>query len=352
MNWGNCSGICLRIRILLLGCTLACSSAVIGPEAWIECIRVPLNVPQAGSLNRFGFALPRPKMFGCSGATSPPYWWCDKTKEYRLPRVFLIRESSARMQCLGGSSETSPKAFESKKPEQQKPSTAVDRRIRVRSFTKRLPEPEDSERQVLQDVAVILVGTKMPVTVGMVARACASFEVGNIIFVAPRAKDGNILARSAIRASKGALQHSNGQGLNWKVCDSLEDAMGDDVGTVVAMTRLSEDDRQTLFSAHPPLVYSSQLELRGVPPKRREYQGLKELSAEHMKHRQEQPEAKFVLVFGREDVGFLAGELAHPKLEAVCAIPMSSRQGTESLSLSQAVPCVLSRLYEDSLEQA
>jgi len=58
---------------------------------------------------------------------------------------------------------------------------------------------------------------------------------------------------------------------------------------------------------------------------------------------------RMAIVFGREDAGFLAGEL-HPRaVSHVCAIPMSSAWGVESLSLSQAAPCALSRLYEDTL---
>jgi len=65
----------------------------------------------------------------------------------------------------------------------------------------------------LMDVRVILVGTKRPVTIGMVARACACFEVGELAFVAPRTKGGALHLKSALRASKGALQHSLSSGL-------------------------------------------------------------------------------------------------------------------------------------------
>jgi len=55
------------------------------------------------------------------------------------------------------------------------------------------------------------------------------------------------------------------------------------------------------------------------------------------------------LVFGREDTGFSTEELLKEEVRKICAIPMSSRFGTESLSLSQAVPIVLARLFEHSL---
>eukprot|EP00802_Teleaulax_amphioxeia_P018754 Tamp_18960.p1 GENE.Tamp_18960~~Tamp_18960.p1 ORF type:complete len:370 (+),score=52.06 Tamp_18960:3-1112(+) len=254
----------------------------------------------------------------------------------------------------------------------QLPSTSVDRRLHKRAVAHAMsPAAAVSPAEaVLADVRVILIGTKMPVTAGMVARACASFEVGELVFVAPRT---NPLLRSALRASKGALQHSRAADkLAWRVCDSLDQAL-EDTGHVVAMTRLQGT------SAYINAVSSSELEdaqgeadaegeggaggAGGVSATllQKQMQGLKEL-AQTLRtlrsRRQLSPGDTrrvggdtLALVFGREDTGFTNEELEREDVQGLAAIPMSSRFGTESLSLSQAVPIVLARLFEDLQHQ-
>lgn len=117
------------------------------------------------------------------------------------------------------------------KARQQKPSTKVDRRVSLRAVAGRLGPGEGESvgstsgwAPRLADVRVAIVGTKRSTTVGMVARACAAFEVAELILVAPRC-DG--LAKSALRASKGALQHSRGAGLRALELPSIATAVAD-----------------------------------------------------------------------------------------------------------------------------
>ena len=214
-------------------------------------------------------------------------------------------------------------------------------------------------RALLGDVRVVLIGTKMPVTIGMVARACGSFEVGSLVLVAPRT---NPLQRSALRASKGALQHSLSAGkLRWIVADSLEEAL-EGSSHAVAMTRL--DIPEDLSSESPPTAGQDDAAAGtlGGPDEAREgaiwarlqrkqMEGLRGLSRFLSTVRQQAHEERrgtLTLIFGREDAGFEQAELDRGEVVGICSIPMSCRFGTESLSLSQAVPIVLARLYEDS----
>lgn len=80
----------------------------------------------------------------------------------------------------------------------------------------------DASLPALSHVTVVLLGTKRPVTIGMVARACASFEIGKLVLVCPRVGGAGVLQKSAMRSSKGALQHSMAGGLVWMECASVE----------------------------------------------------------------------------------------------------------------------------------
>jgi hypothetical protein len=57
----------------------------------------------------------------------------------------------------------------------QERSTLHDRRLQLRTF--RRDDPPESTPRLLQNISVVLLSTKRPVTIGMVARACACFEV-------------------------------------------------------------------------------------------------------------------------------------------------------------------------------
>ena len=278
----------------------------------------------------------------------------------RGERVFTANDIA---DMLAGRSEPKPG-----KGKQQAASTTVDRRLRKRAVDAEaqdaaaaataMPEPS----ALLGDVRVVLIGTKMPVTIGMVARACGSFEVGSLVLVAPRT---NPLQRSALRASKGALQHSLSAGkLRWIVADSLEEALeGSD--HAVAMTRM--DIPEDLGRESPPTAgqddaAAGALASVGGPDEagegamrarlqRKQMEGLKDLSRFLSTVRQQAREERrgtLTLIFGREDAGFEQAELDREEVVGICSIPMSCRFGTESLSLSQAVPIVLARLYEDS----
>ncbi len=60
----------------------------------------------------------------------------------------------------------------------------------------------------------------------MVARAAASFEAGNLVIVNKRFEDkGGDMRKSALRASKGALQHSMAGGLRLGEADTIEVCM-------------------------------------------------------------------------------------------------------------------------------
>jgi len=222
-----------------------------------------------------------------------------------------------------------------KKPKQQERSTGEDRRMRLRAWM----ASQDAEEVVpaLSDVQVVLLGTKRTVTIGMVARACAAFEVGELTFVQPRA---NVLQQSAIRASRGALQHTYGNGLRWRECETLEEAVGEG-NCVIVMTRIAEEEEEAEAETSE--------EERDVLADMKKLFGAGELSGmfAEMRREAETSGSRLCLVFGREDTGFLPGELQALDADGVCSIPMSSRWGTESLSLAQAVPVVLSRLYED-----
>jgi hypothetical protein len=82
---------------------------------------------------------------------------------------------------------------------------------------------------LLNDVAVVLVNPKRPVSIGAVARACSCFEVEDLRIVDPRCDH---LARSARNGSKGA------QYLLWKASlyPDLATAQ-EDVAMSVAFTR-------------------------------------------------------------------------------------------------------------------
>ena len=272
-------------------------------------------------------------------------------------RVFTANDIA---DMLAGRSEPKPG-----KGKQQAASTTVDRRLRKRAVD---AEAQDAaaaatampeSRALLGDVRVVLIGTKMPVTIGMVARACGSFEVGSLVLVAPRT---NPLQRSALRASKGALQHSLSAGkLRWIVADSLEEAL-EGSSHAVAMTRL--DTPEDLGSESPPTAGQDDAAAGtlGGPDEAREgaiwarlqrkqMEGLRGLSRFLSSVRQQAHEERrgtLTLIFGREDAGFEQAELDRDEVVGICSIPMSCRFGTESLSLSQAVPIVLARLYEDS----
>jgi tRNA G18 (ribose-2'-O)-methylase SpoU len=199
----------------------------------------------------------------------------------------------------------------------------------------------------------------MPVTLGMVARACASFEVGSLVFVAPRT---NPLLRSALRASKGALQHSiSSDKLSWRVCDSLDEALAQSTH-VVALTRL-EDAEDSLSYAGDRLSSRTEVggregggeegreergqeggeeaEERGGGARRmsstvlqKQRQGLKDLSRTLSSLRQQtavhgdggregggehttEGGGCLALVFGREDTGFTNEELEREDVKGI-----------------------------------
>ncbi|EKX42792.1 hypothetical protein GUITHDRAFT_111161 [Guillardia theta CCMP2712] len=265
-----------------------------------------------------------------------------------------------------------------KKPKQQERSTGEDRRMRLRAWM----ASQDAEEVVpaLSDVQVVLLGTKRTVTIGMVARACAAFEVGELTFVQPRA---NVLQQSAIRASRGALQHTYGNGLRWRECETLEEAVGGKQPLAVDPLPFPSEEEEEAEA-------ETSEEERDVLADMKKLFGAGELSGmfAEMRREAETSGSRLCLVFGREDTGFLPGELQALDADGVCSIPMSSRwddgddddhngddddaddggddddgddddhnggggddddelKGTESLSLAQAVPVVLSRLYED-----
>ncbi len=198
---------------------------------------------------------------------------------------------------------------------------------------------------MLGDVRVVLIGTKMPVTLGMVARACASFEVGSLIFVAPRT---NPLLRSALRASKGALQHSiSSDKLTWRVCDSLDEALAQSTH-VVALTRLEEEEDSLSYAGDRLCSRTEgggeggeEGEEEAVKGARRmsdtvlqkQRQGLKDLSQTLRSLRQQtavhggggreggahtkEGGGCLALVFGREDTGFNNEELERGDVKGI-----------------------------------
>jgi tRNA C32,U32 (ribose-2'-O)-methylase TrmJ len=222
--------------------------------------------------------------------------------------------------------------------------TAIDRRLHVRKVASKTaaPAPVSARAPALGDVRVVLIGTKMPVTLGMVARAAASFEVGSLVFVAPRC---NPLQPTAMRASKGALQHSFSEDrLSWVVADTLEEALRG-CKYVCGMTRLDAVEGLSQKKLHGMRELCGLLE-----DLRRLGDGTSERGQGAREAAQENPQkgGTLALVFGREDTGFEEQELQADCFDHWCEILMSDQWGTESLSLSQAVPIVLARLFEDA----
>jgi tRNA C32,U32 (ribose-2'-O)-methylase TrmJ len=98
-------------------------------------------------------------------------------------------------------------------------------RVSKRDFKSHLGRLVDPPAR-LQDVTVVLVGTKKPGNVGAVARACGSFECEDLRIVAPRCDPHT---RASLTAAKGAQHIVHGAG----IYESLEDALLD-VDTAVA----------------------------------------------------------------------------------------------------------------------
>ena len=208
--------------------------------------------------------------------------------------------------------------------------------------TSRVSVAPSDYTQRLASLRVVLLSTKRPVTIGMVARACACFEVrplpestcsiacaisyaisgdalplpqnqvGDLVFVNPRTADGDILRRSAVRVSKGALQHSLAAGgLRWRACAGLGDAVAG-AAWVVAITRLDDAPAPGAPAPGEAARRPSPLPPPPAPP---ELEVLRTVGALADRVRAVAAAAgaegggAVALVFGREDAGFLPAEL-------------------------------------------
>ena len=92
-------------------------------------------------------------------------------------------------------------------------------RVSKRDFKSHLGKLQDPNA-ALDDVTVILVGTKKAGNVGAIARACGSFECEDLRLVSPRCDPHT---RASLSAAKGAQHIVHGAG----VYDTLEDALLD-----------------------------------------------------------------------------------------------------------------------------
>jgi tRNA G18 (ribose-2'-O)-methylase SpoU len=92
-------------------------------------------------------------------------------------------------------------------------------RVSKRDFKSHLGKLQNPPA-VLDDVTVVLVGTKKAGNVGAVARACGSFECEDLRVVSPRCDP---TTRASLSAAKGAQHIVHGAG----VYDTLEDALLD-----------------------------------------------------------------------------------------------------------------------------
>lgn len=189
----------------------------------------------------------------------------------------------------------------------------------------RIWEPVLDPPALLSHVAVVLVGSKRPSSIGAAARACGCFEVQDLRLVDPRC---DYLCRSSRNASKGA-QH-----VLWRatVHQDLRSALAG-AAVSVAFARWTKGAHNA-FAGMAELLQSPLLADRlgggavagnaGAPLK-----------------------GKLVLVFGREVRGLDPEEIA--ACDAVCSIPIGRLQ--ESLSLSHAVSLALAPLFEEGLNQ-
>ena len=71
-------------------------------------------------------------------------------------------------------------------------SSSQDRRLRRRVMESRLFCSTDGPPPALGFVRVVLVSPKRAISIGMVARACASFEVGSLMLVNPRVDEDQV----------------------------------------------------------------------------------------------------------------------------------------------------------------
>ncbi len=146
--------------------------------------------------------------------------------------------------------------------------------------------------------------------------------MGELTFVNPRTVDGEVLRQTAVRVSKGALQHSLADGgLRWRACDSIHDAVAG-AAWVVAITRLDDPDPADPAAAatttapgalwRPPPAAAPPLVAAAAAPA-----GLEVLQTVGALAERVSAVAgsggdggTVALVFGREDAGFLPCELA------------------------------------------
>ncbi len=282
-------------------------------------------------MREWGRGRPRARPLGAGAVAA-----CRKADRGRVFTAEDIREMRQ------GVMPASERRVQKKTSEGEQRSTTVDRRLHVRKVKDRTAAEACVGAPALGDVRVVLIGTKMPVTLGMVARAAASFEVGSLVFVAPRC---NPLQPAAMRASKGALQHSFSEDrLSWVVADTLEEGLRG-CEYACGMTRLDAVEGLSQKKLH------GVRELCGLLAGLRRRGNVTSVLGPGARGAAQEHPGKggtLALVFGREDTGFEEQELQADCVDHLCEILMSDRWGTESLSLSQAVPIVLARLFEDA----
>jgi len=182
---------------------------------------------------------------------------------------------------------------------------------------------------LLADIAIVLVRTKRPVTVGTVVRACSSFECEDIRMVRP---DCDPLQKSSRNASCGAqyLLHR----LTYH--DDTAAAVADcDVS--IAFTRWAQDDTRTLRSISDLIAC---MEQQSQSTAHRGAGREEDLPAAAARRR-----PRIALVYGREDTGLTEEDVL--ACDKVCSIPIGRLQ--ESLSLSHAVTIPLARIFENRL---
>lgn len=242
------------------------------------------------------------------------------------------------------------------------------------------PDALDPPAQ-LADVAIVLLSTKMPSSIGSVARAASSFECEDLRLVAPRCDP---LARSARNSSKGA------QYLLWRAREfgSLPEATAD-AAVTVAFTRWIKGEASRGAAGPGVQVVVCRAPCRAAPaaslcsqlcehtpkkwsknpwppgcaasagrPQAFRSPGEMYAAAElaqlfHCERRAAGASStaaagggKVVLVFGREEAGLTEEEIAF--CDYTCSIPIGRLQ--ESLSLSHAVSVVLSQLFQLRLD--
>ena len=188
------------------------------------------------------------------------------------------------------------------------------KRVKQRFWQPKLEPPP-----LLDNVVVVLVSPRRPISVGTVARALSCFECSSLRIVSPRC---DILQRTSKSASKGAqyLLHKA------QMCESVQEAVAD-VDYSVAFTRWTRG-RSGAFVDLPSLTSHPVIESLVQAP----------ISPSSSTTR-------VALVFGREELGLSDEEV--DACSSVCSIPIGRLQ--ESLSLSHAVTLALSALYSSRL---